>query len=668
MRELKMLVVSSRAKPAKAEIHPSYRPDIDGLRAIAILSVLVHHMGASLLPGGFVGVDVFFVISGFLISSLIFKELENGGFRFEDFYIRRIRRIFPALILMMTASLVAGLLLLTSREFAQLSKHISGGAAFASNLVQWREAGYFDTDARLKPLLHLWSLGIEEQFYIFWPIGVVLAWRRGFYAGLLGLMALSFAFNIWRTPLHPIGAFYLPVGRAWELLAGSLLAYHQHRGSTHYAARGRILHAFAGRSLFLKDAAAFLGAALLVSAFVVISPASQFPGWWALLPVVGAVLLIWAAETAWLNAKLLSHPAVVYIGLISYPLYLWHWPLLAFLRITSLTEPSLMLRAGAAALSVLLAMFTYHFVEMPLRASRYPRRAIIAVLLAIMLVLGSVGYAGYRKEAAKQPDFQISDCSMLLDRSSPAFKYCRIWGDPGLQKTYMVWGDSHAHAWINALATVAQRHNARLVEVAHAGCPPVTGVRRSLGSGLAQACSSFDLANNVMDLIRKVAPQQILLVARWSLYVHGLRSHGELIENTFLTTDAKGTATPAISEAALRAALPATLRQLAAVAPVLVIKTVPTLHEPFDSGLARNPDGFEPSLKEYRLYEAIPNAIIEGAAQQTPNISVLDPATVLCTAKCHAIMKGRAVYSDDSHLTDEGAMLFTDSLSKLIKK
>jgi peptidoglycan/LPS O-acetylase OafA/YrhL len=654
-----------RASPSLSEIRPTYRADIDGLRAVAILSVVIYHFSPTALPGGFVGVDIFFVISGFLISGLIFKELQEGGFRFGDFYIRRIRRIFPALTLVMAFALVVGLFILTAPEYSQLSKHVVGGSAFAANLVQWREAGYFDTDSRLKPLLHLWSLGIEEQFYFFWPIVAVLAWRRRFGAILSALILASFCLNILRTDHHPVGAFYLPFGRAWELLAGALLAYQQagriKAGSYSSDTKCRLPFGF---SVSSKDTSALLGMLLLVAAVTAIGPGSKFPGWWALLPVGGTVLLIWAGQGAGINGKLLSHPAFVFIGLISYPLYLWHWPLLAFLRISSEAEPSLFARIGAVALSFVLAALTYWLVERPLRLSRIPRVAIVAVLSAIMLLLFTAGYIGYRKNAPKPPRFQISDCNGFLDPQTDL--YCRILGDPRLKKTFFIWGDSHANSWVAGVQALASRSGAKLVMIQHPGCPPVLGVRRSLGSGQAQACSSFTLAEHVLSVIDKVRPDHIILVARWSLYTFGLHSHGELIENTFVTTDPHGTATPETSVAALRQQLPVTLQRLARIAPVLVIKTAPTLHMPIESGLARDPQHFEPTLSEYRKYEAVPNEIIDQAARSVPGVSVFDPASVLCVKKCHAVLNGVRLYSDDSHLTDEGALLFPDALSRAI--
>ncbi|NCC02528.1 MAG: acyltransferase [Proteobacteria bacterium] len=209
-----------------------YRPDIDGLRAIAVIFVIIFHAFPSLIPGGFIGVDIFFVISGFLISGLLYKEIQKGGISLRDFYARRIRRIFPALISVLIFTLIVGWFLELPKDLSQIGKHTIAAAFFASNIVLWREAGYFDSDSLLKPLLHLWSLGIEEQFYLFFPLFLlVLGKTRKTLAGILVLLVISFLVNILLVHEHPKAAFYLPFTRVWELLVGcaiSYIIYYQH--------------------------------------------------------------------------------------------------------------------------------------------------------------------------------------------------------------------------------------------------------------------------------------------------------------------------------------------------------------------------------------------------------------------------------------------------------
>jgi peptidoglycan/LPS O-acetylase OafA/YrhL len=311
--------------------HSAYRPDIDGLRAVAVLLVIVFHAFPKLVPGGFIGVDVFFVISGYLISKIIYVSLSSGSFNFFEFYQRRIIRIFPALIVVLVSVAVAGLTWLSPREYAALGRHIVAGAGFVSNLLLWTEVGYFDAAPDEKPLLHLWSLGVEEQFYIFWPLLMFVGWRyfrRHFLLFLFGLALASFAANAWLGMNGSAAAFYLPWFRFWELLLGGALSCWESLRATNKA-ESTINMSGIRLSGFLSAVA---GIVLIGAGAVLIQPAitSSFPGWWALLPTLGAILLISAGSGSPANRHILGSKPFVFVGKISYPLYLWHWPLLSF--------------------------------------------------------------------------------------------------------------------------------------------------------------------------------------------------------------------------------------------------------------------------------------------------------------------------------------------------
>lgn len=386
---MKVVITNGHALITKAlELtHPPYRADIDGLRAIAVLAVVAFHAFPGSIQGGFIGVDVFFVISGFLISTIIFENLERNSFSFVEFYSRRIKRIFPALLVVFVASFAFGWFALFADEYKQLSKHIVRGALFISNFTLWRESGYFDNSAETKPLLHLWSLGIEEQFYILWPLLLWCAWKKRFNLLFvtLAITVISFAFNIWKANSDVVAAFYSPQTRFWELLSGSCLAY---------------LALFNERTLQrLKIGSDSLrsccGAALLVAGVIFITKERAFPGWWALLPTVGAVLIISAGAQAWFNRAVLSHRLLVWFGLISFPLYLWHWPLLAFARVIESETPVVEVRLAAVSISVVLAWLTYRLIERPVRFGK-PGRAGVIVLVVSMLAVGLV--AGLNQE------------------------------------------------------------------------------------------------------------------------------------------------------------------------------------------------------------------------------------------------------------------------------
>lgn len=381
--------------------HPKYRPDIDGLRAIAVLSVVAFHAFPMWLPGGFIGVDIFFVISGFLISSIIFGGLDKGVFKFSVFYARRIKRIFPALILVLVSCLVFGWFALYPDEYKQLGKHVAGGSGFISNFILFYESGYFDTSAEIKPLLHLWSLGIEEQFYIIWPAVIWLVWRLRLNALIVTLaaLAISMAWNVINIPNDPVAVFYMPYSRVWELLIGSVLAYANLYGRG-LSASMLALDKIVSRVVFsksqatpgatLKNLLSTAGSGMLGFGFYKITSATVFPGWWAMIPAMGAVMIIAAGPGAWINRVILSNKLFVWVGLISFPLYLWHWPLLSFARIIEGGTPAREIRIAAVVIAIVLAWLTYALIENPLKKINSFIKT--ALLIALM---SAVGYAGY---------------------------------------------------------------------------------------------------------------------------------------------------------------------------------------------------------------------------------------------------------------------------------
>ena len=372
----------------------AYRPEIDGLRALAILVVVGFHAFPTVVPSGFVGVDVFFVISGYLISTIILNDLDRGDFSFVNFYLRRIRRIFPALILVLVAVYVVGWLSLFAEEFRVLGEHIFAGAAFVINVVLMRQLGYFDTAAHTKPLLHLWSLAVEEQFYLVWPL---LLWsttraRLSTFWPILVMCLVSFAINI--ILLKHRSLFYSPVSRFWELMLGSFLAFVTlNEPAAMERLRSRTLQLTRTLAVDSTDLAAWVGIVFIAIA-VRFASVTAFPGWWALLPTAGTCLLIFAVAKAWLNRAVFSNKAVVAIGLISYPLYLWHWPILSFISIVRGNAGSASLRLIAVLLAFALATLTYILVEKPIRFGPHRRFKSIA-LAAVLLCVGCAGAATY---------------------------------------------------------------------------------------------------------------------------------------------------------------------------------------------------------------------------------------------------------------------------------
>lgn len=378
-----------------------------------MLSVVIYHAFPKFIRGGFIGVDIFFVISGFLISTIIFGSLERNSFNFIEFYSRRIKRIFPALLLVLTASFVFGWFALLADEYKQLGKHIAGGAGFISNFLFWKESGYFDNAAETKPLLHLWSLGIEEQFYIVWPLLLWLAWKKRFNLLTITILVavISFALNISKVHSDAVAAFYSPQTRFWELLVGSVLAYmtmHRRSLSPKFKHKldmwlGQIIYAQApeANGKTLHNVQSLLGAFLILAGLLIITKERHFPGWWAVVPTLGALLIISAGVHSWFNRVVLSNRVLVWFGLISFPLYLWHWPLLSFVRIIESGTPSRQIRIAAVLISIALAWLTYKFIEKPIRFGKHGKAKTITLFL-LMIAVSCAAYNGFKNDGFSQ--------------------------------------------------------------------------------------------------------------------------------------------------------------------------------------------------------------------------------------------------------------------------
>lgn len=422
----------------------SYRKDIDGLRALAILPVVFYHLGMSLFPGGFIGVDIFFVISGYLITSIITKEIEEKQFSFINFYEKRARRLMPALFAVLLFVIFASPFFLAPDNYKFLPIEIAGVLLFCSNVVSWMKSGYFSPDASERPLLHTWSLGIEEQFYLFLPVFLLISiylFKKKYGLFILCLTVCSFLGSAFYTSKDPASSFYLLPTRFWELAIGSLCAIYIN---------------FAPKNNIIREILAGIGLILIIASSMLFNKDLIFPGYIAVIPVVGAALLLISAQET-LVGKFLSNKLFVFFGLISYSLYLWHWPLIVFSKDTYLVDFQLNSLA-IFLLSVLLAWLSYKFIETPFRSkSKFNRNKIFfltifgGVLISILAVithylalhwenrLGSVA----TKLLASQNDYSPKRNQCHFDGGVPdTSKYCILGSSKNNPSTF-VWGDSH---------------------------------------------------------------------------------------------------------------------------------------------------------------------------------------------------------------------------------
>ena len=492
----------------------AYRADIDGLRAVSILLVVGYHAQSWLLPGGFIGVDVFFVISGFLITRIILTEVEDGTFGLVKFYARRIRRIFPALAVVLAASYLIGWVILLPDEFALLGESIAAGVAFVSNLFLLRQTSYFAPDAADNPLLHLWSLGIEEQFYIFWPLILLTIFglrRRRFW--MTAIAAASFGVSLLIFLGYKEWSFYSPASRAWELLVGGLIAERS-------IGKGGI----AGfRSPRADNLLATIGVLAVVGATIGLDRNSLFPGLYALLPVVGAALIILSPNSR-VNRILLSNPVAVLLGKISYPLYLWHWPLLVYLQIVRNGVPNVAEIWATVIVAVVLSWLTFQFVEKPIRQ----KRNAVALASFGLIAVGIVGIVTYAASGfAFRFPREIREVAQLSPKQNAGFRDTCFLEAPGAhfgpdcveagdKPLLFLWGDSTAAALYPGLKKAEATIPFRLARFSSPACAPILEV------GSNRCNEANDIA---LGFLKSSDPQIVLLHAMWddAINLEGLR-------------------------------------------------------------------------------------------------------------------------------------------------
>lgn len=518
-----------------------YRPDIDGLRAIAICSVVGFHAFPSAFKGGFIGVDIFFVISGFLITSILINNFEENSFGIVDFYTKRVRRIFPALLIVLVFCLIFGWYFLLADEYSQLGKHMAGGAGFISNFIFWSEAGYFDSAAETKPLLHLWSLAIEEQFYIIWPLllWAIFRLKLNFLFVVALLASISFWLNIQGMSTEKIATFYSPQTRFWELIFGGILAWFSIN-------KRHIFEGFAWQNSIVLNLQSLLGFLFLACGLYFITANVIFPGYWALAPTMGAILLIAAGPDTFLNRVILSNKYLVWVGLISFPLYLWHWPLLSFMRIMGGETTSASIRIAVVFLSFVLAYLTYRLVEKPIRFSNRGNFT-TAILLLLLIIAGCAGFSIYKSDGAESRPLALKfhdyEKSMVTSNNKRcvdlpyAYKkdgewFCRI-GSSGASPAIFVYGDSHAFSLLPALERLATEKNISILFASDSGCLPLLGVKVERGDDWLEKHNCPALNNRIFEYVKSNGIKNVFLISYWTYYdkTNVVPAHGIVVPN-----------------------------------------------------------------------------------------------------------------------------------------
>ncbi len=654
----------------------AYRRDIDGLRAIAVVAVVLFHAHVGPVHGGFIGVDVFFVISGYLIAGIILDDIGAGRFSIAEFYERRLRRLFPALFAVLAACTLAGYLLFLPDEFSKFGQSVVATSTFVSNFLFWSQAGYFDTPAELKPLLHTWSLAVEEQFYLFFPafLLIVSKYARASTTRIvIGVAFVSFLISAASLIKHPDTAFYLPHTRMWELMLGAWLVVAPLQNPT---------------TSWMRTTLALCGIGMIAASATLYSGSTPFPGPAALLPCGGAALIIYAGRGGGsVIGDLLSTRPLVYVGLISYSLYLWHWPILVFSR-AWLVRPLTTLEAVALiAVSFAFADLSWRFVESPFRGKRgrFSRYQIYAMGSIATLMMIGVGATIDLRDGipsrvpkvvaiAAAGAFDVDEtfkrrCSNFAPQQVAKDVLCKIGADTAESPTFILWGDSHAYAIASAVSDAARAVGELGLFAGSGGCAPLLGVSRTVAR--AFPCEAFNDA--VIDLIRRDdALATVIIAARWTLTADGRRYLYEGGADTFVRDVDSSETSIMENRAVFRRGLERTLAALhEAGKRVLVVGPIPEVGFDVPTTLARNlwfQRGFhiEPTRDAFlqRQQYVLDTLLV---LQARFGFSLFRPDLILCNdIRCSVGTDDRPLYVDDNHLSTTGADLLRPSLERAL--
>jgi peptidoglycan/LPS O-acetylase OafA/YrhL len=652
---------------------PGFRSDINGLRAWAVVAVIFYHFGIPGFSGGFVGVDVFFVISGFLMTGIVVTGLERGRFSLVDFYLARARRIMPALFVLCMVLLVLGWWALLPIDYAALGVHAVFSLVFLSNIKFWREAGYFDAASHEKWLLHTWSLAVEWQFYLLLPLLLLAVWkwrpgRVPLGMAMAAALLVSLALSVVATPLRPTAAFYLLPMRAWEMLAGGLAWLLAHRC------------VLTGRQRTALETA---GLAVVIGAMAGFDTASPWPGWRALVPVLGAVAVLLAARSV---SPWTGHAAAQWLGTRSYSLYLWHWPIMVALGYLEWQAHPLAIAAGLA-LTLVLGDLSYRLVELPARLQLGRLRqgwggvALLGTALAVAApVLGiraEEGVPGRSLPAievmsAESKNINLRRGECHADQGGSLSPSCMYGGS---HLSAIIIGDSHADAVTTALAAAVPDPAGGIMQWTYGGCPALPGVSAAPAFKEAQAtkgyaCGQFMAwVTGQLDAVPRNVP--VVVVHRLSFYALG-------------EPDATKDAVPLVFFSQLHAsATPEFLRefadkvtgtacQMAKDRIVYLVRPIPEMHVDVPKSMARallfgQEKDISISLAAYHQRHALVWAA-QNAARDRCGVKILDPLPYLCPeGRCQGARDGRPLYHDDDHLSEYGNKLLVPMFAEVFQ-
>jgi peptidoglycan/LPS O-acetylase OafA/YrhL len=669
----------------------SYRPEIDGLRALAVMLVIGFHSFPEIIPGGYIGVDVFFVISGYLITSIIYTDYKHGKFTVLNFYSKRIIRIFPALLIVLLFCLILGWFTLFPNEYQNLGKNIAAGSGFLSNIILLKEVGYFDINSELKPLLHLWSLGVEEQFYIFWPVFLLFILGSGLnkFACIFFIAAISFAFNIYFASFNSVLDFYSPFSRFWELVFGGYLGI---RNLTKVERNNILIWLNNNVKIFglavinlIFEFIVALGLILIFCSAFLFKGSDLYPSFLAIAPVLGTIFIL-SISTKSYCAKFFSNKAVVFIGKISFPLYLWHWPLLCFCRIFKGGDLGSILKIQLICFSALLALITYKYIEIPVQKSQ-DKSKLSLILLIIMLIVGGLGLFVYldrgmdkrpyireivRLESAflSPQHFVKSDtsCDALLSKE---ILYPNVCITNSNTPKIMIAGDSHAIALYGGILNGEMHQSAILF--AGNGCLPLDGFIVQDNGVPRSWCENY--AQNILNVLDKLPSiKTIYLSTRGPVYFSG-EGYGIEGKNKLSIASVRGDGDLSQEDRFYRGYSNFIRQLISKKIEVIMITEVPELGEDPKGCIVKRPILFlsenistcsQPKqnvlLRKHRYLE-----IIEKIHKNNPDLKIYHGMNSFCDATtCYGKGLDGLWYWDDDHLSLLGSIKMLKDILRIV--
>jgi len=630
----------------------AYRPDIDGLRAIAVLSVIFFHAFPTIITGGFIGVDIFFVISGYLITSIIVKELNNDSFSIINFYERRVRRILPALYLLLLLCLPFVYILLSPGDIKEFSGSIISVATFTSNILFYKIISYFNADAELKPLLHTWSLAVEEQFYLLFPILLIFIWKlKRFWilAILTAIAGMSLGFAEWGANHNARAAFFLPHTRMWELLSGAFVAFYFEKELFH-------------KHKFIREILTFVGLSLIFTSVLIFNEKVPYPSFFTLIPILGTVLILLFGQSNTISANFLRSKLLVSIGLISYSLYLYHQPIFAFYRYTVTDGTNIFAMLLLISLTFILAFLSWTYIEQPFRNKHVFKRKTVfnlaALFTILFLAIGLLGYktSGFKKLKMNEKQLQLFDKANYNPPHNPCLsadlkdKRCANYLD---NVTWVVFGDSHAGGLAQALGDALAIKSVNLLSFSSGGCKPSYGV--------VNRCADWT-NNSVNYIVNNKKIKYVVITYRINRWLFGEhRGKYPELPNDVTEDDRQATWNSYVKLAKYF---------VSSGKKVIIVLQAPELPKRIVYLIGDNKKSLQDINGVTKKWWDARSLFVKSRLYQLPKeVTIIDPSKQFCDANyCKAVINGVPLYHDYDHMSYLGNEQVANDILNIIDK